>query len=87
MVVLIHGRGVVRAGQWARRLIMNESLDRGSQLPYLRECSKRGWGVLVMNTNHNTFIDRDGRQRTFEVGTSYCKVLFYFMTNLLAKKK
>uniref|UniRef100_F1L6Y3 Arb2 domain-containing protein n=2 Tax=Ascaris TaxID=6251 RepID=F1L6Y3_ASCSU len=66
MVVLIHGRGVVRAGQWARRLIMNESLDRGSQLPYLRECSKRGWGVLVMNTNHNTFIDRDGRQRTFE---------------------
>ena len=24
IVILIHGRGVVRAGQWARRLIINE---------------------------------------------------------------
>lgn len=66
VVILIHGRGVVRAGQWARRLIINESLDGGSQLPYLRECARRGWGVLVMNTNHNTFVNREGHQRTFK---------------------
>ncbi|VDM38526.1 unnamed protein product [Toxocara canis] len=66
LVVLIHGKGVVRAGQWARRLIINESLDRGSQLPYLRECAKRGWGVLVMNTNHNTFVDAQGHRKPFK---------------------
>ena len=27
IVVLIHGSGVVRAGQWARRLIINEVID------------------------------------------------------------
>ncbi|KAI1703481.1 protein FAM [Ditylenchus destructor] len=51
LVVLIHGSGVVRAGQWTRKLIINEGLDVGSQLPYIRECQKRGWGVIVMNTN------------------------------------
>lgn len=25
----------------------------GSQLPYLRMCENRGWGVIVMNTNMN----------------------------------
>ncbi|VDK83498.1 unnamed protein product [Litomosoides sigmodontis] len=53
LVVLIHGSGAVRAGQWSRRLIMNESLNMGSQLPYLRVCSNRDWGVVVMNTNMN----------------------------------
>ncbi|KAL3982749.1 Arb2 domain family protein [Acanthocheilonema viteae] len=53
LVVLIHGSGAVRAGQWSRRLIMNESLNMGSQLPYLQICNSRDWGVVVMNTNMN----------------------------------
>ncbi|KAK6111110.1 Arb2 domain family protein [Brugia pahangi] len=53
LVVLIHGSGSVRAGQWSRKLIMNENLNMGSQLPYLRICKRRDWGVVVMNTNMN----------------------------------
>uniref|UniRef100_A0A914C097 DUF676 domain-containing protein n=1 Tax=Acrobeloides nanus TaxID=290746 RepID=A0A914C097_9BILA len=55
LVVLIHGTGAVRAGQWSRRLIINESLDVGSQLPYIKEIQNRGWAVLVMNTNDNKY--------------------------------
>ncbi|VDN17201.1 unnamed protein product [Gongylonema pulchrum] len=55
LVILIHGSGVVRAGQWSRRLIMNEGLDAGSQLPFLRKCEELGWGVIVMNTNLNFY--------------------------------
>lgn len=36
LLVLIHGNGVVRAGQWARRLIINEDLDSGTQIPYIK---------------------------------------------------
>lgn len=36
LLVLIHGSGVVRAGQWARRLIINEDLDSGTQIPYIK---------------------------------------------------
>jgi len=55
LVVLIHGSGVVRAGQWARRLLMNDTLASGSQLPYIAECLERDWAVLVMNTNDNHY--------------------------------
>ena len=53
VLVLIHGSGVVRAGQWARRLIINEDLEKGTQFPYIERAQKLGWSVLVMNTNEN----------------------------------
>ncbi|OXB60191.1 hypothetical protein ASZ78_003584 [Callipepla squamata] len=40
LLVLIHGNGVVRAGQWARRLIINEDLDSGTQIPYIRKAAE-----------------------------------------------
>ena len=43
LLVLIHGSGVVRAGQWARRLIINDCLDSGTQIPYI----KRAMEVLI----------------------------------------
>jgi len=57
LLVLIHGSGVVRAGQWARRLIINEDLDKGTMLPFITHAKKTGWGVVVMNTNLN--VDED----------------------------
>lgn len=44
LMVLIHGSGVVRAGQWARRLIINEDLDSGTQIPFI----KRAMDVSVI---------------------------------------
>ena len=54
LCVLIHGSGVVRAGQWARRLLMNENLDLGTIMPDIMMAKERGFAVLVMNTNDNT---------------------------------
>uniref|UniRef100_A0A671SES5 Family with sequence similarity 172 member A n=1 Tax=Sinocyclocheilus anshuiensis TaxID=1608454 RepID=A0A671SES5_9TELE len=51
IMVLIQGSGVVRAGQWARRLIINEDLN--TQIPF---CSfgAEGYGVIVLNPNENS---------------------------------
>jgi hypothetical protein len=57
LMVIIHGSGVVRAGQWARSLIINHCLDSGTILPYIKEAEKRGYEVVVTNTNDNR---RDG---------------------------
>ncbi|XP_043276836.1 FAM172 family protein homolog CG10038 [Venturia canescens] len=54
LLILIHGSGVVRAGQWARRLIINDDLNSGTQLPYIRRGRKLGYGILVLNTNDNS---------------------------------
>ncbi|XP_037732607.1 FAM172 family protein homolog CG10038 [Drosophila subpulchrella] len=54
LLVLIHGCGFVNAGQWARSLIINNSMDHGSQLPYVREAQKLGYDLLITNANDCT---------------------------------
>jgi len=51
LLVLIHGSGYVRAGQWARTLIINQSLDHGSQIPYVKKALSLGYDILITNTN------------------------------------
>ena len=53
LMIFIHGSGVVRAGQWARRLIINENLYSGTQIPYIRKAKRLGYEILVLNTNDN----------------------------------
>lgn len=59
LMVIIHGSGVVRAGQWARSLIINHSLDSGTVLPYIKRAQEHGFEVIVTNTNDNK---RDGKE-------------------------
>jgi len=42
LLVLVQGSGVVRAGQWARRLIINQDLDSGTQLPFITRAIEVG---------------------------------------------
>lgn len=53
LMLLIHGSGVVKAGQWSRRLIINENLESGTQIPYIKRAMVEGYGVVVLNTNQN----------------------------------
>ncbi|XP_062125039.1 FAM172 family protein homolog CG10038 isoform X2 [Drosophila sulfurigaster albostrigata] len=53
LLVLINGSGYVLAGQWARKLIINNSLDHGTQLPYIKRAQQLGYDILVTNTNDN----------------------------------
>ncbi|OQR73451.1 hypothetical protein BIW11_09724 [Tropilaelaps mercedesae] len=53
LLLVIHGSGMVRAGQWARRLIINDSIEKGTQLGYIRRAMALGYGVVVLNPNDN----------------------------------
>jgi hypothetical protein len=53
LMLLIQGSGAVRAGQWARALCMNESLETGSQIPYIQQAHMEGYAVVVFNPNLN----------------------------------
>jgi len=50
LLVLIHGNGVVRAGQWARRLIINEDLDSGTQIPYIKKATEVSGSVYMYSS-------------------------------------
>ena len=40
------------------RLIINDSLKSGSQIPFIQEAQKEGYGILVTNTNDNYRHDK-----------------------------
>ena len=39
------------------RLMINNSLDEGTQLPYIRKALGLGYGVVVLNTNDNKSVE------------------------------
>lgn len=53
LLVIIQGAGRVRAGVWGCSLCINNDLEWGTALPYLRRASAEGYGILVLNPNHN----------------------------------
>jgi Arb2 domain len=58
LMLLIQGSGAVRAGQWARALCINDSLQTGAILGYLAKAKEAGYGVIVFNPNLNS-VDSD----------------------------
>nr|XP_020648926.1 protein FAM172A isoform X9 [Pogona vitticeps] len=77
LMVLIHGSGVVRAGQWARRLIINEDLDSGTQIPYIKRAieengSPEEHGIYIWDH----FISQSAAENVFFVAHSYGGLAF-----------
>jgi pimeloyl-ACP methyl ester carboxylesterase len=57
VVVLMHGSNN-NAGLWSRKVVINESLEAGSMLPYVRELLKQKVGVVI--PNHSTAFVKAG---------------------------
>uniref|UniRef100_A0A7N9DG51 ARB2 cotranscriptional regulator A n=2 Tax=Macaca TaxID=9539 RepID=A0A7N9DG51_MACFA len=77
LMVLIHGSGVVRAGQWARRLIINEDLDSGTQIPFIKRAvaengSPEEHAIYVWDH----FIAQAAAENVFFVAHSYGGLAF-----------
>ena len=51
----------MRAGQWSRRLLMNENMDTGSMFPYIKSMQLRDWGIILLNTNYNETDSGQGK--------------------------
>ncbi|XP_065888772.1 cotranscriptional regulator ARB2A-like isoform X2 [Dysidea avara] len=86
LMVLIHGSGVVRAGQWARRLIINDCLDSGTQLPFIKRSLENNYGVMVLNTNRNTTtVDSKEESLTIRGSESAEEHTNYVWDNVITK--
>ena len=50
-LILIQGTGVVRLGQWARSVCINENLRLGTMIPYVEKAIQNNYSVIIMNPN------------------------------------
>lgn len=83
LLILIHGSGEVRAGEWSRSLIINESLQKGSQLPYIRQGIQHGYDVLVMNTNDHYRYNKQYNTKLLIPGSETAEIHAQSVWNVL----
>lgn len=84
LMILIHGSGVVRAGQWARRLIINDDLNSGTMLPYIKRATQEGYGVVITNGNEN-YVWKNKRRVPIRGSESPEKHFVYVWDNFISK--
>jgi len=67
------------------RVIINDSLDAGSQMPWVEQGVKEGYAVLLMNPNCDA-QEIAGRQLPVTDGTVHFSSLnFYLLTSSIAQ--
>ncbi|XP_038657733.1 putative protein FAM172B [Scyliorhinus canicula] len=60
LIVLLQDRGVMRAGTWSQQLIVHDSLNTGTQIPFIKQALVEQYEVMVLNVNDNfTDIKQD----------------------------
>jgi len=65
ILVLVQGSGAVRAGQWARALCINDNLNIGTVFPYVEKAINLNYGVIILNPNDNSRIERNVLRSSF----------------------
>ncbi|KAI9325438.1 Arb2 domain-containing protein [Zopfochytrium polystomum] len=51
----------IQVGQWARKIVINESLRRGSMMEYVGRATAAGYNVIIFNSNMNHVENRSIR--------------------------
>uniref|UniRef100_A0A8D3A824 ARB2 cotranscriptional regulator A n=1 Tax=Scophthalmus maximus TaxID=52904 RepID=A0A8D3A824_SCOMX len=82
LLVLIQGSGVVRAGQWARRLIINQDLDSGTQIPFItRAMEENGSSEEHVLYVWDNFVSKAAAKNVFIMAHSYGGLSFVELMN------
>uniref|UniRef100_A0A3Q4M393 ARB2 cotranscriptional regulator A n=1 Tax=Neolamprologus brichardi TaxID=32507 RepID=A0A3Q4M393_NEOBR len=82
LLVLIQGCGVVRAGQWARRLIINQDLNSGTQIPFIeRAMQENGSSEEHVLYVWDHFVSKAAAKNVFIMAHSYGGLSFVELMN------
>uniref|UniRef100_A0A8C3AUX9 ARB2 cotranscriptional regulator A n=1 Tax=Cyclopterus lumpus TaxID=8103 RepID=A0A8C3AUX9_CYCLU len=82
LLVLVQGSGVVRAGQWARRLIINQDLDSGTQIPFItRAIEENGSSEEHVLYVWDHFVSKAAAKNVFIMAHSYGGLSFVELMN------
>ena len=74
LCVIVHGAGAVRAGMWARKLLLNDSMASGTCLPWIENLMALKYGVLLLSPNDNVYHVRGVRARTLNMSLKYHRI-------------
>ena len=81
-LILIQGTGVVRLGQWARSVCINENLNLGTMIPYVDKAIKNNYSVIIFNPNERKDFKTEEKIEEF---TTMEKHSVYVYNNIIKK--
>jgi len=85
LLLLIQGSGAVRPGQWARSVVINDSLEVGSMLPYVSRAQKEGFSVVIFNPNENYAQDENNSKTVIKGNETPEKHSQYVWKNVVSQ--
>ncbi|XP_068121414.1 putative protein ARB2BP isoform X2 [Hyperolius riggenbachi] len=74
LFVLLQDSGVVRAGQWEQKAIFHHSLDKGTQIPYIKAALRDNGSVIVLNPNDNFVEMKEEPQSVVKTEEQSCPI-------------
>ncbi|KAM4796688.1 putative protein ARB2BP [Rhinophrynus dorsalis] len=72
LLILLQDRGVIRAGQWGQKVIFHHSLEKGSQIPYIKTALRDNRSVIVLNPNDNFVEMKEEPQLIVKKEEEFC---------------
>ena len=83
--MLIQGTGAVRLGQWARSVCINDNLEIGTMIPYVRKALENNLSVIIYNPNERyDFLNEEKRIEEFYSMESHS---LYVYNNIVKKNE
>lgn len=84
-MLLIQGTGAVRLGQWARSVCINDNLNLGSMVPYVRKAKNLNFSVVIFNPNERSDFENNKKLiPEFDCMENHC---LYVYGNVIKKNK
>ena len=76
-LILIHGSGSVKLGQWARSVCINENLYLGTMGPYIDKAKKNNLSVIILNPNERyDFFNQEKIIKEFDTMQNHCLYVY-----------
>ncbi|KAM4701005.1 putative protein ARB2BP isoform 1-T2 [Discoglossus pictus] len=72
LIVLLQDSGVIRAGQWGLKVIFHHSLEKGTQIPYIKTALRDHGSVIVLNPNDNFLEMKEEPQKMVKREEEVC---------------
>ena len=77
-LIIIQGTGAVRIGIWARQICINDNIQNGSMISYIRTALEKKYSLIILNPNERYDDNKDTSKQIKEFTTmeKHCNYVY-----------
>ena len=83
-LIIIQGTGAVRIGIWSRQICINDCIEHGSMISYIKTAKEKKYSLIILNPNERNDDNKD-KNKIIKEFTSMEKHCIYVYNNIIKK--